>query len=202
MKKIDDVLLLDEENLALATKAEIDTVSDVIKEFRVLMQMYNAGISVVKTKLETLDEEFRAKYDYNPIHHIESRLKEPRSIFEKMRRMGLPPTLGGMKDGLTDIAGVRVVCNYIQDAEMIAELLLSQDDVSLIKKTDYIHNPRKAATAVCTSLLRCLFSSPTAPSGCPWRSRSVPLPWTAGPRWSTIWGTSGRAFCRRSFATV
>ena len=91
MKKIHDVLLLDEENLALATKAEIDTVSDVIKEFRVLMQMYSAGISVVKTKLETLDEEFRAKYDYNPIHHIESRLKEPRSIFEKMRRMGIPP---------------------------------------------------------------------------------------------------------------
>ena len=144
MKKIDDVLLLDEENLALATKAEIDTVSDVIKEFRVLMQMYSAGISVVKTKLETLDEEFRAKYDYNPIHHIESRLKEPRSIFEKMRRMGLPPTLGGMKGGLTDIAGVRVVCNYIQDAEMIAELLLSQDDVSLIKKTDYIHNPKES----------------------------------------------------------
>ena len=144
MKKIHDVLLLDEENLALAAKAEIDTVSDVIKEFRVLMQMYSAGISVVKTKLETLDEEFRAKYDYNPIHHIESRLKEPRSIFEKMRRMGLPPTLGGMKGGLTDIAGVRVVCNYIQDAEMIAELLLSQDDVSLIKKTDYIHNPKES----------------------------------------------------------
>lgn len=144
MKKIDDVLLLDEENLALATKAEIDTVSDVIKEFRVLMQMYNAGISVVKTKLETLDEEFRAKYDYNPIHHIKSRLKEPRSIFEKMRRLGIPPTLGGMKAGLTDIAGVRVVCNYIQDAEMIAELLLSQDDVSLIKKTDYIHDPKES----------------------------------------------------------
>ena len=117
---------------------------DALKEFRILMQLYSAGINTVKNKLQTLDEEFHAKYDYNPIHHIESRLKEPRSIFDKMQRLGLPITLEGMQAGLSDIAGVRVICNYIDDAETIAELLLRQDDVELVKKSDYIHHPKES----------------------------------------------------------
>lgn len=115
---------------------------DSMKEFRILMQLYSAGIDTVKTRLQILDEEFHARYDYNPIHHIESRLKEPRSIFDKMTRLGLPFTLEGMQCGLSDIAGVRVICNYIDDAEKIAELLLRQDDVELVKKSDYIRNPK------------------------------------------------------------
>ena len=117
---------------------------DALKEFRILMQLYSAGINTVKNKLQTLDEEFHAKYDYNPIHHIESRLKEPRSIFDKMQRLGLPITLEGMQVGLSDIAGVRVICNYIDDAETIAELLLRQDDVELVKKSDYIQHPKES----------------------------------------------------------
>lgn len=117
---------------------------DAAREFRILMQLYTAGIQTVTMRLRTLDDEFQARYDYNPIHHIESRLKEPRSIFEKMQRLGIPVTLEGMKSGLTDIAGVRVICNYIDDAEKIAELLLRQDDVELVKKSDYIRRPKES----------------------------------------------------------
>lgn len=117
---------------------------DAAREFRILMQLYSAGIQTVTMRLRTLDDEFHARYDYNPIHHIESRLKEPRSIFEKMQRLGIPVTLEGMKSGLSDIAGVRVICNYIDDAEKIAELLLRQDDVELVKKCDYIRRPKES----------------------------------------------------------
>jgi len=130
--------------MVLPVSAELREQQDAMKEFRILMQLYSAGINTVKTRLEILDEEFHAKYDYNPIHHIESRLKEPRSIFEKMQRLGLPFTLEGMQAGLSDIAGVRVICNYVSDAEKIAELLLRQDDVKLVKKSDYIHSPKKS----------------------------------------------------------
>ena len=42
-----------------------------------------AGIKEIRTKLEILDAEFKVKHDHNPIHHIESRLKSPESIFKK-----------------------------------------------------------------------------------------------------------------------
>ena len=119
-------------------------LTDVMKEFRTQMHLYGAGIRTVVMKLETLDEEFHAKFDYNPIHHIESRLKEPRSIFEKMNRLGVSGTIEEMKKSLTDIAGVRVICNYISDTETVAELLLKQDDVQLIRKSNYITHPKES----------------------------------------------------------
>jgi len=133
-----------QENPVVLSANSLREHHDSLKEFRILMQLYSAGIDTVKTRLQILDEEFHAKYDYNPIHHIESRLKEPRSIFDKMQRLGIPLTLEGMQCGLSDIAGVRVICNYIDDAEKIAELLLRQDDVQLVKKSDYIHTPKES----------------------------------------------------------
>jgi len=139
-----DALVLEEARASLAARTDLSQLSDVMKEFRLLMETYNAGIGTVTNKLQILGDEFRAKYDYNPIHHIESRLKEPQSIFAKMKRLELPLTLENMKSGLSDIAGVRVICNYLTDVELLADLLLRQDDVELIRRTDYIHHPKES----------------------------------------------------------
>jgi len=111
-------------------------------DFASRMHLYNSAIKEIRTKLEILDGEFQIKYDYNPIHHIESRLKSPRSIIEKLHRKGSPVTLAGMSEYLHDIAGVRVICNYLDDVEMIAKFLLSQDDVTLLNTKDYVKNPK------------------------------------------------------------
>lgn len=112
-------------------------------EFLQEMQVYRAAIKEMQTKLEILDAEFEIKYDYNPIHHIESRLKTPHSIFDKLKRHQLPLTIEAMRDHLNDIAGVRVICNYIDDARRIAEMLIAQDDITLIRKKDYINTPKE-----------------------------------------------------------
>jgi len=112
-------------------------------EYMQEMQVYRAAIKEIQTKLEILDTEFEVKYDYNPIHHIESRLKTPSSIFKKLKKDNMPLTIEAMREGLNDIAGVRVICNYIDDARRIAEMLIAQDDITLIKKKDYISNPKE-----------------------------------------------------------
>ena len=91
------------------------------------------GIKEVQTKLEILDEEFQTRYDYNPIHHIESRLKSPKSILHKVRAKGLPMTYESIRENVADVAGVRVICNYIDDIYRIADLLTGQDDVQLVR---------------------------------------------------------------------
>ncbi len=113
-----------------------------IQNFMNHMQVYNAGIKEIKTKLEILDEEFQTRHDYNPIHHIESRLKSPKSILGKIRAKGLTMSYESIFENITDIAGVRVICNYIDDIYHIADLLTGQDDVKLVRVRDYIKNPK------------------------------------------------------------
>lgn len=117
-------------------------VMEQMYKFIELEHLYDSAIREVKTKLEILDSEFRAKYSYNPIHHIEDRLKSPESMFKKLQRNNLPFTVEAVRENLFDIAGVRVICNYIEDIYQVADLLTAQDDVTLIKRKDYIANPK------------------------------------------------------------
>ncbi|MBP1563138.1 MAG: GTP pyrophosphokinase family protein [Oscillospiraceae bacterium] len=117
-------------------------VMEQMYKFIELEHLYDSAIREVKTKLEILDSEFRTKYSYNPIHHIEDRLKSPESMFKKLRRNNLPFTVEAVRENLFDIAGVRVICNYIEDIYQVADLLTAQDDVTLIKRKDYIANPK------------------------------------------------------------
>lgn len=128
-----------ERNLALLHD---EALVDDISEFLAIRQLYNAAIKQVRAKLEILDDEFHVKHCHNPIHHIESRIKSPASILEKLQRKGFAIELQSLRDGLLDIAGIRVVCNYLNDVELVAGLLLSQDDIHLIKRKDFITNPK------------------------------------------------------------
>ncbi len=117
-------------------------ITDTLQEFLALQQIYEAGIKEVKTKLEILDDEFKIKHDHNPIHHMEYRLKSIRSILGKLEKRGLEVSLESIVINLTDIAGVRVICNYVSDVYKIADMLIKQSDIKLIKKKDYIKHPK------------------------------------------------------------
>jgi len=113
-----------------------------LKVFFALQQLYNSAIKEIKTKLEILDEEFQVKFDHNPIHHMEYRLKTPQSIVDKLVRKNFDISSASIKKNLTDVAGVRVICNYIDDINHIADLLTHQDDITLIRRRDYIAEPK------------------------------------------------------------
>ena len=113
-----------------------------IKVFFALQQLYNSAIKEIKTKLEILDEEFQVKFDHNPIHHMEYRLKTPQSIVDKLVRKNFKVSAASIRQNLTDVAGVRVICNYIDDINHIADLLTQQDDITLIRRRDYIAEPK------------------------------------------------------------
>lgn len=127
----------------LARLLENSSTRDNLREYAVQMQRYNAGIKEITTKLEILDTEFSTRYEYNPIHHVESRLKSPHSILEKLQRKGLPVSLNAIRKNIFDVAGVRVICNYIDDVYRIEELLTGQSDVRIISRRDYIKQPKE-----------------------------------------------------------
>jgi len=111
-------------------------------EYKELMMMYKCAIKAVKTKFEVLDTEFRIRYQRNPINFIQTRLKRTTSIIEKMRRKNIPFSLENIEKYINDVAGVRVICSYVDDIYSIAKALVKQDDVVLIEKKDYIARPK------------------------------------------------------------
>lgn len=114
-----------------------------ILEFAGLIQLYNSAMKEINTKLEVLDDEFHIHHSHNPIHHLECRIKGIRSIVNKMQRYGLPLTLDSVREHIQDIAGIRVICNFIDDIYLMEKLLLKQADITLIKRKDYIEKPKE-----------------------------------------------------------
>ena len=103
-----------------------------------LMSYYKCAIMEIETKFNVLNEEYSLEFDRNPISSIKTRLKNPRSIKEKLEQRGISPTLSSIEENLNDIAGVRVICSFPEDVYALSEALLIQDDITLIEKKDYI----------------------------------------------------------------
>lgn len=118
--------------------------SESIRELTQFQQIYSAAINEIHTKFLNLDQEFRVTYEHNPIHHIEKRLKTLESLIEKMERLDIPLTVPDAQKHIHDIAGVRVICNYLEDLYAIERLLLMQNDVKLIQREDYIKEPKES----------------------------------------------------------
>ena len=111
-------------------------------KFDQLMMMYRCAIKEVRTKLEVLNEDLTARYNRNPIEHINSRIKEPVSIAKKLQKLGVEVCSESIPGNLNDVAGIRVICSFIDDIYTIAGMLIRQDDITLIKMKDYIENPK------------------------------------------------------------
>ena len=121
---------------------KIDNILDEQKKFQQLMQPYKAAIKIIKIKLEIIDQNLEFKYGHSPIHNIQYRIKSSKSIINKLERKKLEKNIEGIKK-INDISGLRVICNYINDIHYIAQLLILQEDVVLIKYNNYITYPKK-----------------------------------------------------------
>lgn len=120
----------------------LDKIEDNMMPLKRLMAYYRCAIMEVETKFNVLNEEFSLEYDRNPIETIKTRLKSTESIIKKLVRKNFPLTVDSIEANLNDIAGVRVVCSFLEDIYLLADCLLQQDDVKLIQVKDYIKNPK------------------------------------------------------------
>ena len=148
---------MDENTVAVGKDIDLETVilqnvdlaesigafREVAEQFQQLMMMYSCAIREVRTKLEVLNDELSMRNARNPIEMIKARVKKPKSIVEKLQRRGLPLSIESMESNLDDIAGVRVICSFVDDIYEISRMLERQDDVTIIAIKDYIKAPKE-----------------------------------------------------------
>ncbi len=106
------------------------------------MMMYKFGMDEVLTKINILREEFNHIHDYNPIENVSSRVKSPESILSKLNRKGCRFVQEDLDQHVRDIAGIRVTTSFISDIFRVRDLLLSQQDITLIDEVDYVTDPK------------------------------------------------------------
>ena len=112
-------------------------------EYQELMMMYSCAIREVRTKLEVLNADLSMRYKRNPIEFISYRIKKPVSLVQKMRSRGLPLSVSAIEGNIFDVAGIRVICSFIDDIYAVASMLTNQDDIILLETKDYIKSPKK-----------------------------------------------------------
>lgn len=117
-------------------------MADTVVDYKEMRMRYSCAIKEVRTKFDVLNSEFNVRYQRNPITSISSRLKSSASIMRKLESKHLGFTLENVENNLFDVAGIRVVCSYVDDIYMLAGALAKQDDITVIKEKDYIKNPK------------------------------------------------------------
>ena len=116
---------------------QFEGLDSTFSEIKMLMTYYECAILEVKTKLDVLNKEFQANELRNPIETIKTRIKSPASIMEKLERKGFELSIQSIKDNLDDVAGIRVICSFVDDIYKVADMLTNQDDIRNPKKNGY-----------------------------------------------------------------
>lgn len=119
-----------------------NNVLDVMLDYKQLMFAASSAMKIIRTKLEILDTEFKMTHNRDPIHAIQTRLKSQASILKKMSRRGIEPSTENMERYISDIAGVRVICGYMDDIYTVEKLLVEHEDIELLERKDYILSPK------------------------------------------------------------
>lgn len=127
---------------ALEADLDLDGLRILREQFSRFMFSYKFGMDEVTTKVRILQEEFRHLARYNPIEHVVSRLKSPESVLDKIARKQCAPRFDVIREQITDIAGVRIVCSFTSDVYQVFDALTRQDDVTVVQTKDYVRHPK------------------------------------------------------------
>ena len=118
---------------------------DVKEEpFEKLMFFYKSALKQLELQMNIIKDEFKLIYNYDLIDHIDTRIKEPKSIVKKMEKKKYDKTYLNLIEKINDIAGIRIVCTLKDDIFFIKNLVKQIPDIHVLKEKDYVTNPKES----------------------------------------------------------
>lgn len=114
------------------------------KTFEKLMFIYSIAIRELETKIEIMKDEFKIFYNYDLIDHINTRIKTPESIIEKMKKRNLSLNYKEMIKNINDIAGIRIICPLKKDIFSIRNLIKKLPEINILTEKDYVTHPKES----------------------------------------------------------
>ena len=111
---------------------------DFIDDWQLFLAPYEQAVDELKLKLKNLRKEFRIEHRRAPIEFVTGRVKTRESILEKMEVRKIAPE--DVLVGVQDIAGVRIMCQFVEDIYEVANILKNRQDFKVLLIRDYIQN--------------------------------------------------------------
>jgi putative GTP pyrophosphokinase len=97
---------------------------------------YEHAVEELKIKFKNIRKEFLAKGNYSPIEFVTGRTKKIASIISKAKRLNI----ADIESEMEDIAGIRIMCQFVEDIYTLVDLINSRTDMSVVYEKDYIEN--------------------------------------------------------------
>ncbi len=113
-----------------------------IGEWKVFLIPYEQAVEELKVKFRSIRKEYRRKNEYSPIEFITGRVKEISSILEKAGKFDIPLDRIGYE--MEDIAGIRVMCQFVDDVEKVVEIIRGRKDMQIMYEKDYVTNVKES----------------------------------------------------------
>ncbi|WP_409345775.1 GTP pyrophosphokinase family protein [Paenibacillus sp. MBLB4367] len=101
---------------------------------------YEQAVEELKVKFKTLRSELKRREEYSPIEFVTGRVKRISSILEKAKRLSVP--MDKIETGIEDIAGIRIMCQFVEDIEKLSQLICAREDMVIVYCKDYIANKK------------------------------------------------------------
>jgi putative GTP pyrophosphokinase len=108
------------------------------RDWSLFLQPYEQAVEELKVKFKTMRTELKLREAYAPIEFVTGRVKKISSILEKAKRLNVPPDQ--LDAGIEDIAGIRIMCQFVDDIYRVAALIRNRKDLELVYEKDYITN--------------------------------------------------------------
>lgn len=110
--------------------------------WEVFLAPYAQVVEELKVKLKGMRKQFGYEAQHSPIEFITGRVKPIRSIIEKAERKNVP--LKQIDQGVQDIAGLRIVCQFVDDIYAVVEIIRQRKDLEIIEERDYIEQNKES----------------------------------------------------------
>ncbi|MFT9817642.1 GTP pyrophosphokinase [Lysinibacillus sp. NPDC056185] len=126
----------------MKNELEATTIQTLQTELTRFFLVYKFALQEIETKITILQEEFKLIHEYNPIEHLSTRVKSPKSILLKVKKKNLEPSIEAIREDIRDIAGVRITCSFVEDIYKVSAMLQAQNDIEVVDVKDYIAYPK------------------------------------------------------------
>lgn len=107
-----------------------------VRDWSKFLLPYEQAVEELKVKFRALRQEMKARDEYAPIEFVTGRLKRISSILEKARRLDV--SMDKIETGIEDIAGIRIMCQFVEDIERIASMIRARKDMIVVYEKDYV----------------------------------------------------------------
>lgn len=109
-----------------------------IQLWREILDPYRLAVDELEVKFNHIIEEYRNAGLYSPIEQVHGRVKKISSILDKMQKKNI--AIEEIDDRISDMAGIRIICQFVEDIEKVVEIIHNRTDMEVVKEKDYITN--------------------------------------------------------------